>query len=215
MKNAKIADADLADLLESPQKQQQQQQQRQQQPGLCQLICAHLSYFCTFSCSSMCCCMACLVCFVVVVGVVALFVINPNQTFGELKNDWTSVKSQFELDVGKIDHWCLGGGNDGCKCEDPLVPASRVELRSWTEAFKENKKQIEKYVEDPVLMADLDVAIIGESAIEEMDGRWMGRRPNDELVTIGTIFKNHFNREKGASVEGRFIIVFVVFFYGA
>jgi len=136
------------------------------------------------------------------IAFVMAVIYNPTETFGVMKNDWTSVSSIYELDVGKIDHWCLGGGNEGCKCEDPLVPVSRVELRSWTEAYKENKQEIEKYMEDPLFMADLDVAIIGESAVEEMDGRWMGRRPNDELRNIGTTFKNHFQKGKGGKVEG-------------
>lgn len=213
MTPAKTADADLADLLEaSPKKQQLQNQQRQETtPGVCQIIWAHLCYYLTI-CPSLCGCIGCLGFLLVVLCAIGYFV-NPTQYFGEaFKNDWTSVKSKFELDVGKIDHWCLGGGNEGCKCEDPMVPTSRVELRSWTEAYKANKQQIERYVEDPVMMTDLDVAIIGESAVEEMDGRWMGRRPNDELVTIGTIFRNHFHREKGASVEGMSSFSWIFFF---
>ena len=93
--------------------------------------------------------------------------------------------------------------------EDPLVPASRVELRSWSEAYKDNIKMIQKYQDDKLLMADLDIAIVGESAVEEMDGRWMGRRPDDELKSIGTIFQNHFHKDKGAQVEGMFHNLFM------
>jgi hypothetical protein len=168
--------------------------------GLCHLISAHLSYLC-FAYPKCCGCFACIVALVMVTGLI-VNTINPTLQYGIVPHDWTTIKSAYELDIAKVDHWCLGGGNDGCRCEDPLVPASRVELRSWSEAFKENKRQIARYMDDPLLMADLDVAIIGESAIEEMDGRWMGRRPDDQLRTIGVTFKNHFSKHKGAQLEG-------------
>jgi len=206
MPPAKV-DTDLADLLEtSPTKRRQQQSQRQPEnnPGICQVIRAHVSYYCYAMCTSTWGLYFCFVLLLLIVALCIYYKVNPTLWFGfpAMKNDYSDISSKFDLDIGKIDHWCLGGGNEGCNCEDPLTPVSRVEQRSWVEAFKENKKQVNQYAEDPVMMADLDVAILGESAVEEMDGRWMGRRPNDELVAIGTIFKNHFHKNKGAEVEG-------------
>lgn len=168
--------------------------------SLCSLISAHLSYLC-WAYPGACGCLACIM-MLVCMSVLVTEMINPKQQFGVVQHDWTTVSSIYELDAGKIDHWCLGGGNDGCRCEDPLVPTSRAELRSWTEAYKDNKNLIEKYMDDHLVMADLDVAIVGESAVEEMDGRWLGKHRTDELRNIGTIFKNHFRKDKGAPVEG-------------
>lgn len=168
--------------------------------SLCSLISAHLSYLC-WAYPGVCGCLACIMMFVCMSALVTEMV-NPKQQFGVVQHDWTTVSSIYELDAGKIDHWCLGGGNEGCRCEDPLVPTSRAELRSWTEAYKDNKAMIEKYMDDHLVMADLDVAIVGESAVEEMDGRWLGKHRTDELRNIGTIFKNHFRKDKGAPVEG-------------
>ena len=168
--------------------------------GLCACISAHLSYLC-FAYPSACGMLACLLCLFVLTWLVAHF-INPTQNFGVLSTDWTTISSVYELEIAKIDHWCLGGGNEGCRCEDPLVPTSRAELRAWTEAYKDNIRMIDKYLDDDLIMADLDVAIVGESAVEEMDGRWLGRFRNDELKSIGTIFRNHFDKSHGADVEG-------------
>lgn len=168
-------DADLKDLLEAQERvpltgsegqpsAKQQLKQHGGNGGICQCISAHLSYLC-FAYPSLCGCLACVVSFVVVTLLVANAV-NPTLKYGVVPHDWTAIKSSFDLDIGKIDHWCLNGSNDGCRCDDPLVPASRVELRSWTEAFKDNKRQVEKYIGK-----DLDIALVGESAIEEADGR--------------------------------------------
>lgn len=200
-------DADLADLLGNegaPLKTKRSSTNNTPSPGLCAFLSAYLSYLC-FAYPKCCGSLFCLLAFFLVSVVVAA-VYNPTQHFGDAsgqQHDWTTVQSTYDLDLSKIDHWCLGGGNDGCRCEDPLVPTSRAEFRSWTEAYKDNKRIIAKYMDDPLIMADLDVAIVGESAVEEMDGRWLGRFRNDELKSIGTIFRNHFNRDKGAKVEGK------------
>lgn len=168
-------------------------------PGICDFIQAYISYLC-FQYPLYCGCIACLISFLIVTWLITYFV-NPTEEFGIIHNDWTNLDSRYDIDLGKIDHWCLKGDNDSCRCEDPLVPASRVELRSWVEAFKDNKKQVDKYVSKSTKFP-IDIALIGESAIEEMDGRWMGRRPTDELVNIGNQFHSRFKKEKGGKIEG-------------
>ncbi|GKY92074.1 hypothetical protein MPSEU_000178900 [Mayamaea pseudoterrestris] len=107
-------------------------------------------------------------------------VLNPAQQFG-ISSEHASylsskVHSKYDLELNKIEHWCLGGGNSRCPyCEDPLVPQSRMEHASWTLAFNKNKKIVQKYVDDPLQGAELDVAFLGGSVVEEMSGRWMGK----------------------------------------
>ena len=59
--------------------------------------------------------------------------------------------------------------------------------------FRSNKNQLEAYKGSSYL----DVAFVGESLIEEMNGRWMGRPQTDELLAISKSFDKHFNRENG------------------
>lgn len=174
--------------------------QPNENPGLCGFISAYVSYLC-FRYPMICGCMFCILSFVLLTLLVVHFV-NPSKEYGVIQNDWTNLDSRYDIDLGKIDHWCLKGDNDSCRCEDPLVPASRVELRSWVEAFKDNKKQVSQFLPENNPTVSIDVALVGESAIEEMDGRWMGRRPTDELLNIGNQFHSRFKKSKGGKVEG-------------
>lgn len=124
-------------------------------------------------------------------------VLNPTETFGVIKNDYTNIQSEYDLSLGKIDHWCLKGDNDSCRCEDPLEPNSRIEYKTWNEAHKSNKNRVEAFRDSELL----DVAFIGESLVEEMDGQWMGRQEGEELQSIGKVFKKQFKREK-SGMEG-------------
>jgi hypothetical protein len=125
-------------------------------------------------------------------------VFNPTETFGVIPHDWTNIQSQYDLDLGKIDHWCLKGDNDSCRCEDPLEPTSRGEFKMWVQAHRENKLAVQAYVEQDAIV---DVAFVGESLVEEMDGRWMGRTPGEDLKAIRKIFKQHFQTDK-TGMEG-------------
>jgi lysophospholipase L1-like esterase len=55
-------------------------------------------------------------------------------------HDWSAAESAFDLKLGGIDHWCLRGGDDACRCEDPLVPSARSEAKSWGSAHGRNKQ---------------------------------------------------------------------------
>ena len=97
---------------------------------------------------------------VVILVFLASLMINPTREYGSIKHDHSNIKSVYDLSMGAIDHWCLGGDDKHCACEDPLVPMSRVEYKSWIEAFKVNRKIVKRF-EDP--SASLDVAFVGES----------------------------------------------------
>jgi hypothetical protein len=164
-------------------------------PGVASVANAHCRYLC-FMYPKCCGCLS--------VGGVAMVmflmigaVLNPTETFGTIKNDYSDIQSEYDLSLGKIDHWCLKGDNDSCRCEDPLEPNSRIEYKTWNLAHKENKKRVEAY-RDSVM---LDVAFLGESLVEEMDGRWMGRAQGDDLKGIEKQFYKQFKREK-SGMEG-------------
>jgi hypothetical protein len=128
-------------------------------------------------------------------------VLNPTEEFGVIKHDHSNIQSAYDLSMGEIDHWCLGGGDKDCKCEDPMVPVSRAERKSWVQSFKNNRKLVKQY-QDNAEGADLDVAFLGESVVEEMAGRWMGQQRSALLKSVETMFLNNFDKRRGAKVQG-------------
>jgi hypothetical protein len=125
-------------------------------------------------------------------------VLNPTEEFGVIKHDHSNIQSKYDLSMGEIDHWCLGGGDNDCKCEDPMVPVSRAERKSWVQSFKNNRKLVKQYQES----TDLDVAFLGESVVEEMSGRWMGQQRSAQLKSVETMFLNNFDKRRGARMQG-------------
>ena len=109
------------------------------------------------------------------------FIVNTEKEYG-LAHDHSNIKSRFDLTVGSIDHWCLGGGNEGCPCEDPLQPLSRVERASWVQAVKANRKLVRGLVDKPV-----DVAFLGESVSTYYSVVQHQRRPSAELLLLHVI----------------------------
>jgi hypothetical protein len=49
-------------------------------------------------------------------------VFNPVGTYGVLPHDHSNIHSKYDLSMNKIDHWCLGGGNENCLCEGTSSP---------------------------------------------------------------------------------------------
>lgn len=168
---------------------------RKSGPGLTVLASAHCRYLCYMY--PRCCGCLSVVGVALVIFLLVGSMVNPTETFGVIKNDYTNIRSEYDLSLGKIDHWCIKGDNDSCRCEDPLEPNSRIEFKTWNDAHKENKKKVEAYRENDLL----DVAFLGESLVEEMDGHWMGRQQGDELTSIGRVFKDQFKRDK-SGMEG-------------
>jgi len=97
-----------------------------------------------------------------IMALLASLIYNPTEEFGHIHHDHSNIRSKYDLSMADIDAWCLGGGNDNCQCEDPLVPLNRVEYRSWVEAFKANRKVLKRF-QDPLKRTDVDVAFLGES----------------------------------------------------
>lgn len=58
-------------------------------------------------------------------------------------HDYSSIQSKYDLTLGYIDHWCLRGDDNSCKCDDPLEPISRRSHPRWELQHKENVKSAE------------------------------------------------------------------------
>ena len=56
-------------------------------------------------------------------------IFNPTVEYGVMQHDHSFLDSKYNLQVSQIDHWCLRGDNDSCKCEDPLTPTSRADRK--------------------------------------------------------------------------------------
>jgi len=85
-----------------------------------------------------------------------------------------NVQSVLDNRIGKIDHWCLDGGDENCICSDPLEEQSRKEERGWMKAHKKNQATIKRAIASE---KDLDVVFVGDSLIE----LWAGRMLGDDL----------------------------------
>jgi lysophospholipase L1-like esterase len=125
-------------------------------------------------------------------------IFNPRVKFGYVV-DHSNLKSIYDYEIGNVDHWCLRGDSESCTCEDPLQPISRAEHASWKVAFKNNRKIIKALEAEGT---SIDVAFIGESVVEEMDGRWMGRQRGGHLQQLKELFDSHFSKAKGGKLNG-------------
>lgn len=65
--------------------------------------------------------------------------INPFEA-ARIGHDYTAVTSKYDLTLGSIDHWCLHGDDNNCKCEDPLEPMSKRSSQKWEAQHLENIK---------------------------------------------------------------------------
>jgi len=141
--------------------------------------------------------------------------------------DYSAINSAYDLSLSQVDHWCVRGDNDSCRCEDPLEPSPRAEFKSWNAAHKANVAEVSLYRalfgESPQLIDEelgkarpkIDVAFLGESVVEAMDGRWLGKhiigsskqkqqqqQGKKNLPMINETFEKLFRKDKGGELEG-------------
>jgi hypothetical protein len=143
--------------------------------------------------------------------------------------DYSAIKSAYDLSLSQVDHWCIRGDNDSCKCEDPLEPTPRAEFKAWTAAHKANVADVNMYraiyggvptkidIATNTARPAIDVAFLGESVVEAMDGRWLGKKivkaintdtsvvqqdNNGKKPDIGKVFERFFRKDKGGPLEG-------------
>jgi hypothetical protein len=112
-------------------------------------------------------------------------------------HDYTNAQSIYELQMAKIDHWCLQGGDDNCRCDDPCIGLSNEQVSGWMHAHKLNKKLVEQHAWEN----DLDVVFLGDAPVEEMNGRWLGR-DQDEYGAVAHNFQKTFTKAGGGDLNG-------------
>jgi hypothetical protein len=167
--------------------------------NLLSLCCLYMSYCCEYA--PKCCCGLAMVALVVPAYFIVMTLLNSTEQFGVVAHDYTSITSQYDLSIGKIDHWCLQGDDDSCMCEDPLQPQPRGEFRAWTKAHEANKAAIKETIDAGT--PSPEIAFLGASVVEEMDGRWFGEERDDpNLQSIGKMFKKHFSKKLGGDMDG-------------
>jgi len=149
-------------------------------------------------------------CIVISFLIVSILLINLNLSNAPtltpesiVEHDYTSIASKYDLTVGKVDHWCLEGGNEKCRCEDPLIPSQKKQYRNWQTAHEQNIDLIRSAfsdADDDFYFQDLvDVVFIGENIVEA----WAGRS-----ISFNTTFtidvKNKFDQVFQKSRGGKF-----------
>jgi lysophospholipase L1-like esterase len=93
-----------------------------------------------------------------------------------IQNDYSEVKSAVELKLGKVDNWCLDGGDKNCaRCDDPTKAVHRMDNRMWGHALAANTKDAQALVDQ---RADVDVVFLGDQNVEARAGRWYGGNGN-------------------------------------
>jgi hypothetical protein len=188
-------DSDLDDLL-SEVRAEGSGRKNQKTGSLLSLCCAYCTYTCEYA-PRFCLALGCIG-IIIPAYFLVMSALNPTEQFGVIKNDYTDIQSKYDLTMGKIDHWCLQGDNDSCRCEDPLQPQARAEYRKWTSAHISNKDLVSKLVQEN---KNPDIAFVGASVVEEMDGRWFGNAKDMDLQGLESLFNKNFNKDQGASLD--------------
>ena len=105
--------------------------------------------------------------------------------------DYSDIRSSQELQLSKINHWCLDGGDNNChNCHDPTLPHARFDdgddsddshsENSWKEAHDlnvQNWKQATAPYRDSEfgsVMWPVDVIFMGDGNTEARSGTYMG-----------------------------------------
>jgi hypothetical protein len=155
-------DDDLKDLLGKKEQHQNTTSALPHQPSFTSLVIGTLNYH-----VHTCCFFYPVTCGILTIGSFAIAmwlllgsILNPVEEFGIIKHDHSNIQSKFDLKMQDIEHWCLGGGDDSCTCEDPLIPLPRSDHSSWILAYKGNRKNIDHFVD---ASKNPDVAFLGGS----------------------------------------------------
>ena len=189
--------------------------------------CGNVFRLCIHTCPRLCKCTM-LLSSLCLLGYLSNTIFNPSITTGIMGADYSAIKSAYDLSLSQVDHWCIRGDNDSCKCEDPLEPTPRAEFKAWTAAHKANVADVNMYravyggvptkidVSTSTVRPSIDVAFLGESVVEAMDGRWLGKKivkavntdtsvvqqDNGKKPDIGKVFERFFRKDKGGPLEG-------------
>jgi lysophospholipase L1-like esterase len=134
-----------------------------------------------------------------------------NQKTHTIQHDYSEIKSQLELKLGNIDHWCFDGGDDHCNhCDDPTHPSSRLEYKPWGFAYMRNVRLAQAFT---ATHKDIDVIFLGDSNVEARSGAFLGKNIcgkgedgddacNTMLAKSKSKFDKSFDKEKGGALNG-------------
>lgn len=103
-----------------------------------------------------------------------------------VRTDYSEVKSKYDLTLGAVDHWCLRGDDNNCRCEDPLEPMSKRSSHKWEEQHRENVK-----VAQAALMKVLKTADGGsyeDYYLPDYDDMWLEGMDDDWVWGEGSRF---------------------------
>ena len=108
------------------------------------------------------------------VGYLSNTLFNPTKTMGIMGADYSAIKKIYDLSLSKVDHWCIRGDNDSCRCEDPLEATPRAEFKAWTAAHNANHGGV----------AQIGVELVGGETDET--GHHLRHDAHDEHVHPGS-----------------------------
>jgi hypothetical protein len=113
-------------------------------------------------------------------------------TRNRLYQDYSKLDLHYSYQASEIDHWCLFGGNDKCRCDDFTEPLSREEVKDWLKTHNANVQRIDA-------TKDYDVVFYGDQVVEG----WNGMNFNMPIVPDGFKIAKYFNETftKGQSGE--------------
>jgi len=135
-------------------------------------------------------------------GITVGFVVESEEV-GISHYDMSNVKSVHDFKLGKIDHWCIHGGDVECRCEDPLNPTPRID-KKWIQAFQYTQSLLPLAPLPYETQPPTDVAFLGQSVIEVMNGRIMGQKIDTTLTRHAqAMFTKRFgpNNEESTKAE--------------
>ncbi|KAL9182722.1 hypothetical protein ACHAXT_004001 [Thalassiosira profunda] len=104
----------------------------------------------------------------------------------QIGHDYTAVTSKYDLTLGSIDHWCVRGDDNSCRCEDPLEPMSKRSSKKWEAQHTENIKVAQAALMK--LLADSDTAWDYEGYEPGYDDMWFEGDEDDWVYGEGSRF---------------------------
>ena len=117
-----------------------------------------------------------------------------------LRNHYGDLQSYYDLQMAKIDHWCLKGGDSHCQCNDPTEPFSRTGVGGWLEVHRKNKEMASMAASSST-SSSLDVVFLGDGTTQA----WTGRKMLVPILggnTISRSFNQTFHKSEGGLFDG-------------
>lgn len=142
-------------------------------------------------------CLAAIVVAVTVLSMALSFRSKPSYTRNQLMHDYSQLDLHHVDQASRVDHWCLWGGDNVCKCDDFTTPLSREEKKGWVQTHFRNTQRIDGTKE-------YDVVFIGDEVVEGWNGEWLGKTgiPSADAFQTKDYFTKAFTREGGGEFEG-------------